>query len=421
MTDKSFNSSAVASMRGDTYQFYYALFLMLNELDESKNYGAIRNISVRLEGEDDIELSENGKIYKLVQTKHLTQKNILRNHSTEFWKTIRIWSEFILNQTESVDNVIFSFVTTTDSSKGHVLDLLNNKKTDEALNKMDNFITNSRSRAEKKKESNSNQTEKLSDNEEAFRAFEKLGFSDRKKQLLNAIEIKLSAPNLEQIEEKIKNWLITYVPSERVNACFSELKGWWESINDSNFPKIGLSEINNQIQDLAHKYHRSELPVLYEGKKVELPNDYEDQNFVKQLKNLKYTTEIEIAKQDFYKTQLERSRWENDMRCISPDDIIEYEKTLIVEGWKREQSSVHENFKFELDVEKIEDITEEKTLQKIGRKVYESTRNNYIPFKSITAKYFMYGSYHELANQTPPKVYWHPKFLESLKNEDEKC
>ena len=34
--------------------------------------------------------------------------------------------------------------------------------------------------------------------------------------------------------------------------------------------------------------------------------------------------------------------------------------------------------------------------------------------KQVTEDYIVRGSYHILADQEPPKVWWHPKFVEEL-------
>lgn len=414
---------ASASMRGNIYQSYYALYLMLKELDNSKEHGFIKNLSVKIEGLDDIELAENGRVYKLIQTKHLKLENSLIDSSEEFWKTIRIWSELILNQKISIDidNVIFSFVTTTNSSAGHVLDLLNNKKINEALEKMKKFITLRLPKIKTKVEEANKKNKKLSltDNEKAFISFEKLA-EDQKVKLLKAIEVKLLSPNLEEIQEKIKDQLITHVSSERMNSFAEELKGWWQDKN-TNFSETTLSEINRKIQDLSHKYYNSNLPDIYENKDIELPSNDDTHNFVKQLKKLQFTDEIELARQDYYKTIKQRSEWENNIGCISPNDIVEYEQRLIKEGWCRKQKSVCDDFKFQNDIDNIESIVDEKILQTIGRNIYRQTQNESIPFKNITAKYFINGSYHILADGEPPKIYWHPKFLQFLESENQKC
>ncbi|MFZ2726758.1 MAG: ABC-three component system protein [Methylococcaceae bacterium] len=408
------NYTALASMKGDKYQYYYALFLMLKELDKSKDFGLIKNLSVRIEGDfDDIELYENDRLYKLIQTKHLTGKS-LSDSSEHFWKTIRIWSDHIVNNKVSIDNVTFSFVVTLKASPKSILELLNQRKIDETLSKMEKLIQDSRVRSRKKNEKNINKEELLNHNEKAFIAFENLG--DRKKKLLEAIETNLSEPDLDKLKEKIKNWLIIPIRHEYIDSCFDELMGWWESKININFPIIALAEIHNKILDLSNEYSKNSLPIRFEGKNLELPSDYEDQNFVKQLRSLQYTDRIELAKLDYYRAKLERSHWENDIGCIDPEDIIEYE-CILNEGWKQTQSNIYDDFKFEHDIDNIKDVSDEKLLKKIGRKIYEQTLQENIPFKKNTLpKYVMCGSYHELANKPKPKVYWHPKFIDYLNN-----
>jgi len=150
---------------------------------------------------------------------------------------------------------------------------------------------------------------------------------------------------------------------------------------------------------------------------IELPRDIDSMRFVLQLKELKYTRQIDSAKQDYWKAYRERCEWQYEGR-VSLEDIADYEDRLIRESWKRKFDKVCDNFEFEND-ERIDNLTNEKKLQELGRKIYEETLDDFIPFKTVTARYIMNGSYHELADKKPePKVYWHPKFLEFLKKKD---
>ena len=61
---------------------------------------------------------------------------------------------------------------------------------------------------------------------------------------------------------------------------------------------------------------------------------------------------------------------------------------------------------------------EAEQLQEIGRTIYKNLSDKKISIhKTIEENYIMRGSYHILADKEPePKVYWHPKFIELLKN-----
>lgn len=418
MTDNK--SDASASMRGDIYQFKYALFLMLTIL---KEHGPKKNIAVKVEGLDDIELSEDGKIYKLVQTKHITGKP-LTDSTEHFWKTLKNWSCLIIMDKISVNNVIFSLVVTQGAGSNTILGLLSQKKIDEALEKIDKFIL-----ARRKKITNfdkqtqdlclslkANKDDKLSGNEKAFIVFENLG--DQKRKLLESMEVNLSEPNLEQLNAKIKK-LLPQVRQNHVDSFFNDLTEWWYTKVTNTFPIITVSEIEEKIQDLRDKYPKDSLPLHYEGKEISLPNDIDSRRFVRQLKAIGYNRQIEAAKQDYYKAYSERCEWQTN-GYILPEDIIDYENILIMDGWKRKYDEVCD--KFEADNDEHVDALGEKKLQSLGRKIYEETLKEFIPFKtatSITARYIMNGSYHELADKSPePRVYWHPKFLELLKKKD---
>jgi len=414
-------SDASASMRGDTYQFQYALFLMLTILKEQ---GLKKNISVKIEGLDDIELSENGKTYKLVQTKHVTGKP-LTDSSEHFWKTLKNWSCLIIMGKVSVNNVIFSLVVTLGAKSNTILDLLSQKKIDKALEEIEKFILDRQKKIHNFDKQSpqdpclslkaNKDDDKLSGNEKAFIVFEKLG--DQKRKLLESMEVNLSEPNLEQLNAKIKELLSIYVRNNHVDSFFDNLTEWWYTKVSNTFPIITISEIHSKIQDLRDRYPADSLPLRYDGMEIELPRDIDSMRFVLQLKELKYTRQIDSAKQDYWKAYRERCEWQYEGR-VSLEDIADYEDRLIRESWKRKFDKVCDNFEFEND-ERIDNLTNEKKLQELGRKIYEETLDDFIPFKTVTARYIMNGSYHELADKKPePKVYWHPKFLEFLKKKD---
>ncbi|MEN9848271.1 MAG: hypothetical protein RL368_1011 [Pseudomonadota bacterium] len=66
-----------AATNGFSYQTSYALYYLLNELDKSKSDGRIKDLSIRQEGLDNIELSENVKVYKIVQTKACKKMEVM--------------------------------------------------------------------------------------------------------------------------------------------------------------------------------------------------------------------------------------------------------------------------------------------------------------------------------------------------------
>lgn len=101
--------SAKEPSLGYYYQIRYSLYLLLREKVKD-------NPSIRLEDLDDIVLNDIDGT-NLYQTKlHINSVANLSERSSDFWKTIRVWSEAILNNLVDVDNTIFTLITTAKST-----------------------------------------------------------------------------------------------------------------------------------------------------------------------------------------------------------------------------------------------------------------------------------------------------------------
>lgn len=101
--------SAKEPSLGYYYQIRYSLYLLLREKVKD-------NPSIRLEDLDDIVLNDIDGT-NLYQTKlHINSVANLSERSSDFWKTIRVWSEAILNNLVDVDNTIFTLITTAKAT-----------------------------------------------------------------------------------------------------------------------------------------------------------------------------------------------------------------------------------------------------------------------------------------------------------------
>lgn len=101
--------SAKEPSLGYNYQIRYSLYLLLREKIKE-------NPSICLEELDDIVIDDiDGK--NLYQTKlHINSVANLSDRSTDFWKTIRVWSESILSGLLDIDNTVFTLITTATTS-----------------------------------------------------------------------------------------------------------------------------------------------------------------------------------------------------------------------------------------------------------------------------------------------------------------
>jgi hypothetical protein len=109
---------------------------------------------------------------------------------------------------------------------------------------------------------------------------------------------------------------------------------------------------------------------------------------------------------DYYRAFEQRSRWAREELLIG-DELEKYEKKLVDE-WERHFLAIGN--------ESSDDEASEQELQQLGQKLY-----NWMEMEAVirirpevTEEYVMRGSYHILADQDPPHVWWHPKFVERL-------
>ena len=179
--------------------------------------------------------------------------------------------------------------------------------------------------------------------------------------------------------------------------------------NNSANPISGF-EVQDKICEINDQFKPDALPIdfldLELSDETELSQD--DRRFVLQLKEIAINNKrIEKAILDYYKAFEQRSKWLRE-ELVLGDEIEKYEKKLIDE-WER--------YILMLQDEISEDDQEnESELKRIGRNIYNWMEQKAdIRIRSgVTEPYVMRGSYHMLADRNPPRVNWHPKFLERL-------
>jgi hypothetical protein len=399
MSDRPFDSSAVASMLGYFYQVRYALYLMLSYINEG-NFAK----QIKIEGLDDIEVTQEKDILQLLQTKHLTGNKELTNSSKHFWKTIRIWSDHISNGKINPADTTLVFVINAKPSEESFIKLLSdyNKNIEDVIDRMNHFISDSKT------------TDSVLKN-----CYEKFNIlkNEQKIGLISSIKVLALQPNIKYLlENNISKLLIPVVHNNSHLKNFSDdLDSWWFSrvvkqLSDDKDKPILTTEVHQKVQRLRDRYKEDAIPVDFsDGERLDDANNISDEEqFIVQLKTIGLTI-FSRAKQNYRKAYRQRSIWLENGRFFDTD-LEKYEKQLIGE------------FEEEYENNSI-NTTDEEKMQEIGRKIYDSLTNKSIPIhNSVQENYIMRGSYHILADIKPiPKVYWHPKFLEYLKSENEKC
>jgi hypothetical protein len=385
--------SAKDASLGYSFQTIYALLHILEENEEA---------SIAIEKLDDIELlSAEGKTIELVQLKHHIKKIAsLSDTSIDLWKTIRIWSTYIINGTIVPSEVKLLLITTATASDDSIARRLSPK----SKNRDNKQI------ARELLEITTTSTNK--DLEEAFNVYKSLNESQRE-QLIDSIVILDNSPDIIDTEKKIKNKLICVKP-ENVDPLYERLLGWWMGLIVKSFTSpidttIPRKLVLDKVASIAEQFLPDALPIDFFDA---IPPssfyvDIDNRMFVKQLKTIQISSKrIQKAILDYYRAYQQRIKWVDD-NLIIDEDLENYEKRLIDE-WER----YYEYLKDEPD---FDDSTNEKCIE-IGKKVYGwvELEADFPIRKNVTEPYVMRGSYQILANILPLKVWWHPNFIEQI-------
>lgn len=382
------NHSAGAQALGYLYQIWYALYLVL-ERDEL-------NLAIRVEGLDDIDVLAEGTLQDLLQGKHhLDKKVTLFDRSPDLWSTIRIWSEYVKETRFSPSEINLTLFTTARASDGSIASYLRPYP-----HHRDPQFACQRLREETEKP-----TKKLKKGFDAFRNL----LPKQQEQLVAAIQIFDVSPNIPNLVPKIENRLQGVHPDDRAEIR-EDLERWWlqqviRHLYDNSSEPIKKNRVELKIALLNRKY-KLPLPENYTLDKDfnAASPEWEDERFVRQLTAIDMRQEMkEAAIYERMRAWGQRTKWQDEFR-IAPEEIERYEEELRQE-WNYERLVLEEEF------EEMIDEASEPRLKKFGRELYKSILKREIPISlEFTMRYMMRGSYHLLADEDSPRIWWHPKF-----------
>lgn len=377
---------------GYYHQLRYALCALLNTRDE--------DAEVTVEGLDDVTVDEGGRL-SLDQLKHhLKREASLTNASADLWKPIRVWAETL--GTWDPNHTALHLITTASAPESSIAALLraHESGTRDVASAQRLLLRTARE-----------STSKTLD--PAFKAFENLDDADQRR-LLDALVVVDGAPDIMETVALIDEALTTTVRRQHILAVRERLEGWWfdratrHIATGSRVPltRAGLLE---QLFAITDTIGRDVLPLDYEhAEPEEAPDPEGDQRlFVQQLRAISLGAgAIRFAILDYYRAFEQRSRWAREHLLVGDDELDAYERRL-VEEWERYVA------RWEGD----RGTTDDDHLR-FGQRVYRwvdgaadfPIRRDLPP----THKYVMRGSFHMLADLLPPKVYWHPGFLDQL-------
>ncbi len=384
--------SASEHLVGYLYQVRYALLVLLQKIKDEPG------LELSLEKLDDVAFEKNGEAIELLQTKHHISKTAkLTDSSPDLWKTIRVWSTHVLENSSSYDDLVLMLITTSKASDDSLTSRL---RRDSQRNEAYAFEELVRVAKESKSKTNKPAYEKF------------LSLSNLQQQsLISKIIIVDGSPDIQDVEKRLirEVRLLSRYP----DALRSRLEGWWfkkaiDHLMDTNKGNIKGIELQSEIHNLQDQLRETSLPNDFPTGVIEMGEEDLNENervFVEQLRLIILSnSRLRIAIGDYYRAFQQRSRWLSE-GLLYPTELDDYEDYLIGE-WRRQ---------FEIVKEELEDAAaDSQQMSKHGKSLFNwSQDNNFRPIRSdYIDAYLSRGSYHILANSL--QVGWHPEFAERL-------
>lgn len=385
MSDLDF--SAKEPSLGYIFQINYSLLLLMqSDLPDS---------FVQIECLDDIDLTYRNE-KNLFQAKyHKKNTTNLTDRSKDFWRTIRIWSTYILEDKIDISLTNFILLTTSNvSEKSIISDIKEQKDIDEVI-----LLLNKIS------------IEKNQDNQKGYDKYQELNCK-QKKELISNIKIADNSHNFDGIETEIKKLLRYSTTPDKITSLYERLTGWWLKQCVLNLldekENIKNSEIQEKIWFLNDSLKSDNLPIDYDMHiKIEDEKlcESEKLNYIKQLSlismNKKYK---KIAMSDYIRAYSQRSKWIRE-KLLNPQDEINYERK-IKEYWERVFLLLEDDSENKTEPEKAD----------LGKNFYLDYFYKNPPTINIKARctdtFVVLGSYHILADNI--KIGWHVDFKEKI-------
>lgn len=380
--------SAKASTLGTLHQVRYSLVLLLGN----------EEATLQLEGLDDIDMSAEGQPDRLLQLKHRAAGTVLTDLDPDLWKTLRIWSEHMDAGRIDPMRTVFALVTTASAATKSAPALLRpgpGRDVATALVQLQKASSGSENQGLKK----------------AFNAFGKLDGSSQRL-LLDRVFILDDSPSISASRTELEAKLGPTIRQGHREPLADRLEGWWfrqcVDLLRGRRSAITAFEVFDHAQLLAEQFRPGALPIDYFGVRPSAAEatEYSRRQFVDQLSVLGISAKrIENAVLDFHRAFVQRSRWATDLLLIGGE--VEAYEARLREEWERTRDIL---------VDEMGSTITEENLKSVGKEILkwaEQTADLRIR-PEVTDAFVQRGSFHILADTSPPKVWWHPDFAERL-------
>jgi len=381
------NFSAKEPSLGYYYQLRIGLYLIL----KSQKPNAV----IKIESLDDIVVDDINSM-DLFQTKlHINSIANLTDASSDFWKTIRVWSENIANGLVDEKATLFTLMTT---AKVGDTSFIQDFKPTENIRDAGRIV---KAMLKIANESVS-QT-----NAAGYASFKGLS-NEQQFALINNISVLDQTLSIDDALRSIQSELKYSTHPKKLESLIERLEGWWFQkcilMLQGDFENISQEEVKLKIADINDSLKEDNLPDDF-GNPIEIDEEslenYEDRLFVSQLKLIAVRSNVlRNAINDFHRAFKQRSKWLRE-ELTSINDEEAFERKL----------SDHWNNIFSLMKDDCEGM-EVAVLQKVGYDFYKKFYVEQVPPIKIkerfTSEYLTRGSCHMLADMK--KIGWHPEF-----------
>jgi len=384
------NFSAAPQALGYMYQARVALAMLLRASDEAR---------LKVEALDDIEIVDAmaAESLELVQLKHHTTDIAITDSSADLWKSLRVWSEQAESHQFTVADTRIVLLTTAKANAGSAASLLGEEKRDVDL--ADSLLL--------AVATNSTNQSLIP----AFAAFTKLGTAQRKA-LLAKVHIIPNYTDIDATRATIKKLLRIAVRAQHLEAFVERIEGWWNNkvvlqLLAKSGPagrEISGFELKEYVATVAETFRTDNLPVDYENSGA-TDADIEankKRQYVKQLEAVSASAvTIRKAILDYHRSYNQRHRWLKDSLILA-DELDNYELRLKDE-WER----YFEHYCSHVDAK--DSVARIGVGKQVLRWAEMECTLRIRP--KVEADYIRRGSFHILADKSPPDIYWHPDFL----------
>ncbi|MBQ9213271.1 MAG: hypothetical protein IJ150_04955 [Bacteroidales bacterium] len=331
MTEEEyFNKHSATQSTGFDYQLLYLIYRLLC-MKEGESAG--------FEAKDDVHFEYSDGIVELCQVKHSNNGNILTDSADDLWKTLSIWAEF-LNTTPTPNKYKFVFVTNRPNESSFVnriLDYQQHNSKEILKLKKDVEILNAKSMA--------------NSSDDGIRKH-RCDVASLNDVLFGRLFLSFSYIFIDNIEDKCKQQI-----ASRYTFCRDDNKNIIDrTYNDlcSNilaFKNANNGKFNLTFEDYTRRFRQIFHPNIVQRKvrKLDctLPDNIENQTFVKQLDEIDYWNNRKDDIIEYTECKLNAINNIDDWEKCG--EILPTEKQICIESarkdWKNKFNSRYREFR----------------------------------------------------------------------------